>query len=90
MATSLKMLALSKAAALFSLSSTLFLTSLPARASDQLADLDKTLSTIGTGVMEWVFILFVVIMICAFHDGKSRRSQENDLQRKDSQDKQPD
>jgi len=84
----LKIHELVKAVALFTLYATLCCLCLPAQAADTLTDVNQALSQIGEGVLVWVFILVVVIMVCAFHDGKSRDSQDEDT--RDSRDKRPD
>lgn len=75
-------------AALFTLFVSLLCLSLPARAADQLADFNKTLSNAGIDVLFWVFVLFVVITVCAFHDGNSRDSENDDS--RDFRNKRPD
>jgi hypothetical protein len=80
MSSFLKIHELVKAAALFVLSASLSCLCLPALASDQLTDINTALSDVGIGVLEWVFILLVVILVCAFHDGKSRNSQDDNPQ----------
>jgi hypothetical protein len=67
-----------KASALFMLCASLTLFCLPARAADQIADINGALAQIGAGVIFWVLILLVVILVCAFHDGKSRNSRDDD------------
>jgi hypothetical protein len=67
-----------KALALFTFCASLIFLCQPVQAADQIADINDALSQIGEGVLFWVFILLVVILVCAFHDGKSRDSRDDD------------
>lgn len=71
-----------KTSALFTLCASLILLCQPARAADQIADINDALAQIGEGAILWVFILLVVILVCAFHDGKARDSRDDDPRNK--------